>query len=113
MADKQQRAVKRLHRLLDPLPGVDVQMVGGLIEDEEIDLLVHQHAKPQPCQLTAGQHADALEYLLAPELIGRQAVAGALRRHVLLFIEHGVHQRALGVGKMNGLLQVCRADGRA
>ena len=44
MGDEEQRAVIGLHRLLNPLPGIDIQVVGGLVQDQEIDLIVHQHA---------------------------------------------------------------------
>ena len=107
MADKQQCAVKGLHRLLYPLPAGDVQMVGGLVQNEEIDLLVHQHAQPQPAQLPAGQHADGFEYILPLKLIRGQTVARALGGHILFGVQHGVHQIALRMVKVDDLLQVC------
>ena len=107
VADKQQCAVKGLHRLLYPLPAGDVQMVGGLVQNEEIDLLVHQHAQPQPAQLPAGQHADGFEYILPLKLIRGQTVARALGGHILFGVQHGVHQIALRMVKVDDLLQVC------
>ncbi|CAN3960960.1 Ribonuclease Z, partial [Dysosmobacter welbionis] len=83
MADKQQRAVVGLHRLLDPLPGVDVQMVGGLVQDQEVDLVIHQHAQPQAALLPAGEHRHRLEHVLAPEVVCRQPVSGRLGREAL------------------------------
>ena len=106
MADEQQRAVKGLHRLLHPFPAGDIQMVGGLVQNEEVDLLVHQHAKPQAAQLAAGQHADGFEHVLPLKLIGRQTVPGALGRDVLLGVQHGVHQIPLRVVEVDDLLQI-------
>ena len=106
MADEQQRAVKGLHRLLHPFPAGDIQMVGGLVQNEEVDLLVHQHAQPQAAQFAAGQDADGFEHVLPLKLIGCQTVPGALGRDVLLGVQHGVHQIPLRVVEVDDLLQI-------
>ena len=80
-------------------------MVGGLVQDQEVDLLVHEHAQPQPGLLPAGQGGDRLEYVLPPELEGGQPVAGGLGGAVQL-IEHGVQQAALRVVEVDDLGQV-------
>ena len=93
------------HRVLDPLPAGNVQMVGGLVQDEQVDLLIHQHAQPQTALLTAGQGGHRLEHVLSPEVEGGQPVAGSLGGAVLI-VDHGVHQVALRVGEVDDLGQV-------
>ena len=44
MRNKQQRAVECLNRLLNPLAGCKVKVVGRLVEDEQIERIVHQLA---------------------------------------------------------------------
>ena len=56
MRNKQQRAVERLNRLLNPLAGCKVKVVGRLVEDEQIERIVHQLTQAQTAFLTAGQH---------------------------------------------------------
>ena len=107
MADKQQRAVVGLHRLLDPLPGVDVQVVGGLVQDQEVDLVVHQHAQPQAALLPAGEHRHRLEHVLAPEVVCRQSVSGRLGREALFRRHHILHQVPVRVVEADDLGQVC------
>jgi RNase P/RNase MRP subunit p29 len=84
-------------------------MVRRLVEDEQVDLLVHQHAQPQPALLAAGEGADRLEHVLALKQIRAQPVARGLHGAVLL-IEHRVEERPLGVGKVDDLRQVGPLD---
>ena len=44
MRNKQQRAVERLNRLLNPFARGKVKVVGRLVEDEQIERIVHQLA---------------------------------------------------------------------
>ena len=107
MGDKQQCTVKGLHGLLDPLPCGNVQMVGRLVQNEEIDLLVHQHTQSQAAQLAAGQHRHRLKHILPLKLVGGQPVPGALGRHTLFLVQHSIQNAALRVVKVNDLWQVC------
>ena len=113
MADKQKRPLVGLHRLLNPLPAVDVQVVGRLVQHQQVDLLVHQHAQPQAALLAAGEDGHGLEHVLPPEVEGPQPVPGGLGGHAPLGVEHGVHQVPLGVVKVDDLGQVGGADGGA
>ena len=98
--DEDERALVVLQRILEPFARVDVQMVRRLVEDEQVDLLVHQHAQPQPALLAAGEGADRLEHVLALKQIRAQPVARGLHGAVLL-IEHRVEERPLG-GEQSG-----------
>ena len=109
MGHEEQVALIRLHRRLDPLPAGHVQVVGGLVQNEQIDLLIHEHAKAQAALLPAGKGGDRLEYVLPPEVERSQPVAGGLGAAVLI-INHGVHQVALRVGKLDDLRQIADPD---
>ena len=86
-------------------------MIGGLVQNEQIDLLVHQHTQPKPGLLPSGERGDAFEHILPPEIEGRQPVPRFLGRAVLV-VEHGVHQIPLRVGEVNDLGQIAESDGR-
>ena len=113
MADKEQGAVKGLHRLLHPLPGGNVQVVGGLVQNQEAGLLVHEHTQAQAGKLAAGEGRHALKHILPLKLILSQAIAGALGGHALFLVEHGVKETTLRVGKADDLRQVRRDHRRA
>ena len=105
VGDKEQIALVALHRLLNPLPAGHVQVVGGLVQDQQIDLLVHEHTQAQAALLPAGEGGHGLEHVLPPEVEGRQPIAGRLGGAVLV-VDHGVHQIALRVGEADDLRQV-------
>ena len=48
MRDEQQRAVERLDGLLDPFTRGEVKVVGRLVENEQIERIVHQLAQAPP-----------------------------------------------------------------
>ena len=77
-------------------------MVGGLVQNQQIDFFIHQHTQPQPGLLAAGEIAHAFEHILPLEHEGSQPVPGGLGGAVL-FIEHGVVEAALRVVEMNDL----------
>ena len=87
-------------------------MVRRLVENEQIDLFIHQHTKPQPALLAAGQASDGFKHVLAFKQKRAQPVARGLHR-TALFIEHGVEQRPLGMGEVNRLLEIRPFDRRA
>ena len=105
MGDEQQNALKFLDSCLYPFPGGNVQVVGRLVQDEKIDLLIHQHAQPEAGLFTAGEIAHGLEYILTLEHKCAQTVTRDLWG-AILFIEHGVIQAALRVIEMNDLRQI-------
>ena len=105
VGDEQERAVEVLHRLLNPLPRVDIQVVGRLVQHQQVDGVVHQRAQSQAALLPAGELVDPLELLLPTETEGAQAVARRLRRHPL-FVDERLHQGAPRMGEGHLLGQV-------
>ena len=86
-------------------------MVGGLVQDEQVDPAVHEHTQAQPGLLPAGQGGHHLEHVLPPELERGQPVPRLLGGAVLS-VQHGVHQIAVGPVKVDDLGQVAHSDGR-
>ena len=106
MTDEQQRAVISFHRLFDPFPRRDVQMVGWLVQNQEIDLVVHQHTQPQAALLSAGEDGPRLEDVLSPEVIRRQTVPGGLGGNTPLGRHHILHQIPVRVVEVDDLGQI-------
>ena len=104
-----ERPLVVLQRILKPFARVDVQVVRRLVEDEQVDLLIHQHTQPQTALFAAGKTRNGLEHVLALEQIRAQPVTRGLHGAVF-FIEHRVQQRPFGVGEMNDLRQVGPLD---
>ena len=77
-------------------------MVGGLVEDQQIDVAAHEHAELETAPLAAGEGADGLEHVLAAEAEGGEPVARLLRLAAAV-VEHGVERRALVHGKPHDL----------
>ena len=84
-------------------------MVRRLVEDEEVDLFVHQHAKPEPRLLAAGKRRYGFEDVLAFKQIRAQSVTRGLDGAVFL-IQHRIEKRPLGVLKMDDLRKICPLD---
>ena len=57
--------------LLQPLDGLGVQMVGRLVEQEQVRLLEQQLAQGDPAPLAAGQHGDVGIGRRAPQRVHR------------------------------------------
>ena len=85
-------------------------MVGGLVQDQKVNLFIHQHTQPQPGLLAAGKGAYGFEHILPLEQEGAQPVPGHLGGQVL-FVEHGVVQAPLRMVKADDLGQVAPLDG--
>ena len=64
-------------------------MVRRLVEDEEVDLFVHQHAKPEPRLLAAGKRRYGFKHVLALKQIRAQPVARGLNGAVFL-VQHRI-----------------------
>lgn len=73
-----ERPLVVLQRILKPFARVDVQVVRRLVEDEQVDLLIHQHTQPQTALFAAGKTRNGLEHVLALEQIRAQPVTRGL-----------------------------------
>ena len=99
--------------VLEPAPALDVEVVGRLVEEQEVRLLEEEPRQPHARALAAGHLADqdpelvvreaeAMERLVDP-VVDRVA-AGAL--HLLLDLRLALHQRVdVGVGLRHLLVQ--------
>ena len=67
VGDQQQRALVALQRLLQRLAALEVQMVGGLVEDQDVRARVDEDRQRQPPPLAAAQPVERLLGLLAAE----------------------------------------------
>ena len=67
MGDEEQRAGVGHQRLGQIFAGVDVQVVGRLVEEKQIRPFQHDLREAQTGQLAAGQGFAGLEDRLAPE----------------------------------------------
>ena len=112
MGHKEQRPIKVFHRFFDPLSGRNVQVVGWLVQHQEVDALVHEHTQLEPGTLAAGQGVDGLEHVLPLEPEGAQPIS-CLLSGAILFPQHGVQQRPLRILKLDDLGQAALADGGA
>ena len=86
-------------------------MIGGLVQNEQIDLLVHQHTQPKPGLFPARETPHSFEHIFSLEQEGTQPVPGGLGRQVFL-VEHGVVQTPLRVREVHNLGQVSHSNGR-
>ena len=87
-------------------------MVGGLVQKQGVDFLIHEQAQLQPSLFAARQHAHRLKNLFALEVEGRQTVARLLGGAVGL-VQQSVHQIALRMVKVDVLGQIARLDAHA
>ena len=81
-------------------------MVGRLVQDQEVDLVVHQHTQPQTALLPAGEDGHRFHHVLAPEVVGRQPVPGGLSGDAPLGRHHVLHQIPVRVVKVDDLGQI-------
>ena len=104
------RAVKRLDGLLQHIFAGHVQVVGGLVEDEQVDGLQQQAYHRQTALLTAAEHLDLLVGILSAEHECAQDVVDArayvAHGHIVDGVVHGqrlVEQLGLVLGKIANL----------
>ncbi|MNI82612.1 hypothetical protein D3C73_1393430 [compost metagenome] len=76
MGYRQHRAREFLQRFFQCLAGVDIKMVGRLIENEQVRTAVHQHREAQPRPFSAGEIRDRLEHIAAVEEEAGELPAG-------------------------------------
>ena len=112
MRNKQQRAVECLNRLLNPLAGCKIKVVGRLVEDEQIERIVHQLTQAQTAFLTAGQHIHCFHLRFAGKLERTESVARDLHGNVLV-VDERVDEVAVRIGKIHLLRQVRRLESNA
>ncbi len=84
MRDQQDRAVEILQHILQHLLARDIQMVCGLVQQEEVGLLQGQDRQRQPAALAAAQAADSFEDVIFLKEKTAQIAAGFTHEHVVM-----------------------------
>ncbi len=78
VADEYDGAGEIRQRILEDLLGGQVEVVGGLVEKEQVALVEHQPRQRQPAAFAAGKLAHPLEDVIATEEQARQMAPSAL-----------------------------------
>ena len=60
-----QRAIEGLKRLLEHGLALQIQVVGRLVQDQDVVRVEEQFAQGQPCLLSARQHLDLLVHVFS------------------------------------------------
>ena len=109
MADDQERGVGRAHERLERLAGGNVEVVRGLVEEEQVRRQQEEQRQLQARALAAGERPDFLEHVVAAEQeAGQVAARRALsQRHL---VEERVEDRRAGDRRVAELGQVGELD---
>src|SRR6185312_5981798 len=83
MSNQNQRAGELEQRFFQDLERGDVEIVGGLVKQENVSGLKHELRDQHPCPLASGKAADRLVELLAGEEKARRP-AGNVNHAVLI-----------------------------
>ncbi len=67
VADQKHIAAPRTQRVLQHFDRLDIEVIGRLVEDEQVGVLEHHHRKSHPGPLAAGEGARAAEHRVAAE----------------------------------------------
>ena len=112
MGDEQHGAVEGVDRLLQLLDGGQVQVIGRLVEDEEIDPARLKQREGRPSAFPGGQRSGRSGDVVGAEAeLGQQGAHLRVRpvRHLLL---EGSSQGGLGLEGRAGLVDLTDDDGR-
>ena len=104
MTDQDDRSFKLLQGLKKDLPGMDIQVVGRLVEDQEVEGLGQEFGQDDPALFTAGQVGDTFMNIVALKEEGGAEVADdadVFKRHGLL---DGLENRMVPVEDIHGML---------
>jgi hypothetical protein len=117
VADQDQRARPAVEQVLQLVERLDVEVVGGLVEQQDVGVVHEQPEELQPPPLAARQVADHLPLRVAAEAQAFQELGGGplplAELEVLAYLLHRL-QHAPGRVELGELLgQVRQADGLA
>ena len=79
MGDQQQRTLELLEGVLERLAALDVQVVGGLVQDQHVCPGVHEDGQRQAAALAPGEAIERLLGLLAAEQEAAEQRPGVCR----------------------------------
>ena len=118
MAHDQGGAGEIVQRLLEGAHRVHVEVVGRLVEEQDVRAVLHHQRHVEPVALTAGQHAHLLGLVVAGEVepgavrpgvdftlaqLDDVEAAGKLLEHGFVRIQAGAH--LVGVGELDRVAQ--------
>ncbi len=101
MADHQHRALEAEQHLFEQFEGFHIEIIGRLVEHQQVGRLAEQLRQQEPCPLTAGQRLDRRARPLRTE----QEVA-QVAQHVAILPIDGDEFTAFGEVVHHGLLQL-------
>src|SRR5579883_660476 len=110
--DQQQRACEALQHLLQHLLRGDIQVIGRLVQQQQVGVLDGQDGQGQAPALAAAEHAHLLEDILAAEQVERQVVARLVQGHIAV-AQQLVEDRLLRVEPLVRLREVADLQPRA
>ena len=67
MRDEDERSLVRVQRVFEGVPTLHVEMVGRLVETQQVVALHEQPGQGQPRALSPGQHGHGLPHVVARE----------------------------------------------
>src|ERR1039457_6863944 len=67
VGDQQHRALVLLEREVEGVDGLQIEVIGGFVEHQEIGLLEHQAAEDEAGGFAAGERASGFERVVATE----------------------------------------------
>ena len=119
VAHEDERTVIVLQGLLEHILGLEVEVVGGLVEDEQVHGLEKEFEQRQASALTTGEHLHLLHRLFgATKHEGAQEVANLVAHlsfgYVVDGLEHGellIEQRGLVLRKVTYLYIMTQRNG--
>ncbi len=88
----------------EDLPALDVEVVGGLIEDEEVVRLGEQHRKYHPALLAAGEYGYPFIHIVAGKEKGTAEVADRADGCIGHGVLHGLEDGAVRMQEVEGML---------
>ena len=105
VGDEEDGALVLLQGEVEGVAGFEVEVVGGLVEDEDVGLLQHELAEEQACRFAAGERVGALHALLAAEEHAAEDAANVFLGGVLVELIEPVvdgHAHLDGAGEVLG-----------
>jgi len=109
---QQHGACKTVEHVLQNLLRSHIEMICRLVQQQEIGALQREPGQRHAAALTAAEHADRLEDIVARKEEASQEVA-RLRQRQVLHLQNGIEHRLVGIQPGAGLRQVAGDDAGA
>ena len=102
MRNEEHHAAEAIQQIFQPLTRRKIQMVGRLVQDQKIQVVIHNDTEFQPRQLPTGQDRERFKDILTLKLIGPQTIPRFfhIKRQS---IEQGIQDTTIHIVKLNDL----------